>query len=94
MPYDDAFNLCLEAVKNLKRCKIQEENRRTGKITAMRWPKIPNWRYVDLITVKLRRMDENRTSVRISSRPMFYRGNNIDFGSNLEIYLAEFIKVK
>ncbi len=50
----------------------------------MRWPKIPNWRYVDLITVELRRIDENRTSVKISSRPMFYRATDIDFGSNLE----------
>ncbi len=84
MPYDDAFNLCLEVVKTLKRCKIQEENRRTGKITAMRRPKIPSWRYVDLITVELRRIDENKTSVKISSRPMYYRALDIDFGSNLE----------
>ncbi len=86
MPYDEAFDLCIKAVKSLK-CKIREENRNLGKIIAIKPTKVPlDWIFnQDLITIELRRLD-GRTKIRISSQlyphpPTEYY---VDYGSNLE----------
>jgi len=88
IPYDKAFELCISSVKSLKKVKIKELNRHLGKIVAIKPSKIPlDWVYNrDIITIELRRIDDSRTSVRISSKPFpdppseYY----IDYGSNLE----------
>lgn len=55
MPYDEAFDLCIKAVKSLK-CKIREENRNLGKmldgrtkirISSQLYPHPPTEYYVD-----------------------------------------------
>ncbi len=86
IPYDRAFDLCVNAVKSLKNCKIQELS--SEKIVAVKPTKVPlDWIYNrDIITIELLRVDDNRTNVKISSRlfpdpPSKYYA---DYGSNLE----------
>lgn len=87
VPYDEAFDLCLKAVKSLK-CKIRETNRNLGRIVAIKPTKVPlDWVFnQDLITIELRRIDDKRTGIKISSQlyphpPTEYY---VDYGSNLE----------
>jgi hypothetical protein len=83
LSYDDAFDRCIEALKTLKSCEIQE-NRHSGKIIAKKPPKIPFLcKYPDLITIELYRVGDNRTKVKVSSRPFFHHVY-VDYGSNLE----------
>ena len=88
IPYDKAFDICVDAVKSLKKCKIWELNRNLGRIVAIKPSKVPlDWTYNrDLITIELRRINDNKTNVKISSRifpepPSKYY---VDYGSNLE----------
>ena len=83
LPYDDAFDRCIEALKSLKSCEIQE-NRHSGKIVAKKPSNIPLlYKYPDLITIELYRVGDSRTKVKISSRPFFHHVS-VDYGSNLE----------
>ena len=88
IPYDKAFDLCVSAVKSLKKCEIRELNHPLGKIVAIKPSKVPlDWVYnQDLITIELRRINDSRTNVKILSRifpepPSEYY---VDYGSNLE----------
>lgn len=86
IPYDKAFDLCLEAVKSFKRVEIKEMNKHLGRIVALKQTKIPLDWHRDIITIKLIHVDNNRTHIRISSKPFpdppseYY----VDYGSNLE----------
>ncbi len=86
IPYDEAFDLCLKAVKSLK-CRIREANRNLGKIMAIKLTKVPlDWLFnQDLITVELQKLD-GRTRIKISSQLYPYPATEyyIDYGSNLE----------
>ncbi len=86
IPYDEAFDLCLKAVKSLK-CNIREANRNLGKIMAIKPTKVPlDWLFnQDLITVELQKLD-GRTRIKISSQLYPYPTTEyyIDYGSNLE----------
>ena len=88
VPYDKAFDLCINAVKSLKKCEIQESNRHLGRIVAIKPSKVPlDWIYNrDLITIELRRIDDGKTNVKISSRlfPQPPSEYYVDYGSNLE----------
>jgi len=88
VPYDKAFDLCINAVKSLKKCEIRESNRHLGRIVAIKPSKVPlDWIYNrDLITIELRRIDDSRTNVKISSRlfPQPPSEYYVDYGSNLE----------
>lgn len=86
--YDEAFDLCVNAVKSLKRCKIKEANRNLGKIVAVKPTKVwLDWLFnQDLITIELSKIDSGKTGVKISSRlypdpPTEYY---VDYGSNFE----------
>ena len=87
IPYDEAFDLCLEAVKSLK-CKITEANRNFGKIVGIKPTKIPlDWVFnQDLITIELRRTDDERIGIKISSQLYPHPPGEyyVDYGSNLE----------
>ncbi|WP_457548742.1 hypothetical protein [Archaeoglobus sp.] len=83
MPYEDAFELCLRIVKSLNRCRVREMNKERGRITAVRYSKFLSWRYCTQITIDLKRINENETLIKISSKPR-YNAYNFDFGENLE----------
>ncbi len=88
VPYDRAFDLCMDAVRSLDKCEIRKSDRRLGRIVAVKPTKVPlDWIYNrDLITVELHKIDDGRTSVKVSSRifPDPPSGHYVDYGSNLE----------
>ncbi len=84
IPYEKAFELCLDVVKSLSRCKVQEVNKAIGRITAIRLSKFLSWRHTNQITIDLKRINENETLVKISSKKMYQCLSNVDFGENLE----------
>ncbi len=98
IPYDKAFDICVEAVKSLN-CKVKEENRCVGKIVGIKPTKVPlDWLFnQDLITIKLRKVGET-TEVDVTSQlypytPIKYY---VDYGSDFENVekILKFIKNK
>ena len=81
LPYDKAFNLCIESLSLIKKCKIQKENRSQGKIIAKAGMTWKTWG--DVISFDMRKIDNNRTQVTVSSRPIV-RTTLVDCGKNLE----------
>ena len=86
IPYDEAFDLCLKAVKSLK-CKVREADRNLGKIVAIKPTKVPlDWVFnQELITIELQKLN-SRTGIKISSQLYPYPPTEyyVDYGSNLE----------
>ena len=80
-PYDKAFNLCIESLSLIKKCKIQKENRSQGKIIAKAGMTWKTWG--DVISFDMRKIDNNRTQVTVSSRPIV-RTTLVDCGKNLK----------
>jgi hypothetical protein len=81
LPYDEAFDLCIESLRSIRKCRIQEEDRLRGKIVARTGITWKTWG--DVITFELRRIEGNRTLVTVSSRPVV-RTTLVDYGKNLE----------
>ena len=81
LPYDKAFNLCIESISSIKKCKIQTEDCFHGKIVAKAGSTWKTWG--DVISFKARKIDNGRTQVVVSSRPAM-RTTLVDCGKNLE----------
>jgi hypothetical protein len=81
LPYDDAFDLAIGSTKIICNCKVQINDRPTGKIIA----KVgSNWKtWGDEITLLVHRLDEERSVIKIQSRPILST-QFIDYGKNLE----------
>ncbi len=81
LPYNEAFSLCLESLKTIKKCEIEAEVLSEGKITARAGL---NWKtWGDIISLKLKKINNDNTDVWISSRP-YARTTLLDFGKNLQ----------
>lgn len=81
IPYNVAFEFCLEALDSIKKYKIKKKNKSRGSIyvkTGMTWK---TWG--DNILFKLFKINEKSTRVEISSKPTV-RTTLIDYGKNLD----------
>ena len=81
LPYDKAFNLCIQSLSSIKNCKIQTEDHVHGKIlckAGMTWKT-----FGDIIAFDVSKDANNRISIEVSSRPAV-RTTLIDYGKNLE----------
>ncbi len=81
LPYDQAFDLCLSSVRAVRKGKIRGKDRSLGRIEATAGMTWTSWG--EVISFDLRRMDENRTRVEVTSRPVL-RTTLVDLGKNLE----------
>jgi len=81
LPYDKAFDLCIESLDLIKRCKIRKEDRSQSKIDARAGITWKTWG--DTISFDVRKIDNDRTQVEVSSRPSV-RTTLVDYGKNLE----------
>ena len=79
--YDKVFDLCIESLNLIKRCKIRKENRPQGKIDARAGITWKTWG--DVILFDVRKIDIDRTQIIVSSRPAV-RTTLVDYGKNLE----------
>lgn len=78
VPYEKAFNLCLEASEVLHRVKIENYDYAEGIIQAKTGV---NWdTFGDLISFKLIASDDNYTDIEITSKPKVYQ--LLDYGKN------------
>lgn len=76
-----AFQLCVEAVSQIKRSKIIKEDRLNGIIYAKGGV---TWKtFGDHIEFNLVKIDDNRTEVEFSSSPAI-RSTLVDYGKNLQ----------
>lgn len=91
LPYDDVFNICIESLSSIKKFKIQKEDRSQGKIVARTSVSWKTWG--DVISFDVCRIDNNRTQVIVSSKPVV-RITLVDYGKNLENVerIVEFLK--
>jgi hypothetical protein len=81
IPFDQAFDLCIESLDCINRCNIMEKDRHQGKIAAKTGI---NWKtWGDTISFRLSRLNDDTTRVIVSSRPTA-RTTLVDFGKNLE----------
>ena len=81
LPYDKAFELCVESLSTIKRCTIRNEERAQGKILARAGI---NWKtWGDVLSFELRDRGDEGTQIEISSRPAI-RVTFVDFGKNLD----------
>src|SRR4030042_3387264 len=81
VPYDEAFDLCIESLNVVKRSKIQKENRSQGKIVARTGMTWRTWG--DVISFAIRNPGNDGIQIEVSSRPAL-RWTLIDYGKNLE----------
>jgi hypothetical protein len=80
LPYDKVFDLCIESLRLIRKCKIVEENRSQGKIIARTGTTWKSWG--EVITFDIRKMNDV-IQVKVSSRPAV-RTTLVDYGKNLE----------
>ena len=78
--YDKVFDLCIESLRLIRKCRIVEENRSQGKIIARTGITWKSWG--EIITFDIRKMNDV-IQVEISSRPVV-RTTLVDYGKNLE----------
>jgi hypothetical protein len=81
LPYDVTFNTCINSLSSIEKCRIQSKDRSQGKIiakTSMTWKTSG-----DVISFKLGRIDNEKTQVEVSSRPIV-RTILVDYGKNLK----------
>ena len=81
VPYDKAFDLCIESLSLIKKCNIQNKDRSQGKIVAKAGKTWKTWG--DVISFDVRRAGNDETQVEVSSRPAV-RTTLVDYGKNLE----------
>jgi hypothetical protein len=81
LPFENAFDLCIESLSQIRGCRVQEQDRSRGKIIA----KSPvNWKtWGDTISFNLAGTGNEKTDVMISSRPTSW-STIVDYGKNLE----------
>jgi hypothetical protein len=78
--YDKAFDLCMKSLRLIGRCRIQNEDRYEGKITAK---SSINWKtWGDTITFEITGISNEKTALKVSSRPTS-RSTLVDYGKNL-----------
>lgn len=81
LPYDKAFDLCVESVGTIRRCTVRKEEREAGKISARAGI---NWKtWADTISFEVRNLGNGGIQVEVSSRPTI-RMTVVDFGKNLD----------
>ena len=71
------LDLCIESLNLIKRSKIQNEDRTHGKIAARVSITWKTWG--DVISFDVRRIDDDRTQIEVSSRPVV-RTTLFDYG--------------
>jgi hypothetical protein len=81
LPYDEAFDLCIESLSLIKKCKIHNEDRVQGKIVAKAGMTWKTWR--DVISFEVRKIGNDGIQIEVSSRPAL-RTTVVDYGKNLE----------
>ncbi len=81
LPYDKAFDLCIESLSLIKKCKIQNENRSQGKIVTKAGMTWKTWG--DVISFEICKTGNDGIQVEVSSRPAL-RTTLVDYGKNLE----------
>jgi hypothetical protein len=81
LPYPRAFDLCIQSLSLMKRCRILEHDRSKGKITAKTGL---NWKtWGDTITFNIKKTGKEHLKISVSSRPTA-RTTLVDYGKNLE----------
>lgn len=91
LPYDKAYDHCMKSLSLIKNCTVQNENSSEGKIIAKTGL---NWKtWGDTITFDVKRINNNRSRVTVSSRPTA-KTTIVDYGKNLEnvIKIASYLK--
>ena len=81
LAFDKVYELCLQSIHIIRRCRIKMEDRIKGRIdarTGKGWSKSPC-----VISYRLHKIDNKRTHIEITSRP-FIPTTIIDLGSSLE----------
>ena len=86
LPYDKAFDLCIESLSDFK---MPERDRFQGKIVAKTG--MGAWTWGEIASFNVRKIDDNRTLVEVSSRPamstwpIIRHMAVVDYGRNLKI---------
>jgi hypothetical protein len=90
LPYDETFDLCLEAVL-IRSGHVQQQDQEKGRIEAKT---IIKQSWGELITFNIKRIDDKLTTVEVSSQPL--RRMLTDRGINLENVetIVAFLKLK
>lgn len=81
LPYDQAFDLCLQSLENVRKSRLVEEDRVNGKIVVKVGLNWATWG--DKIIYSISKMDDNQTEVNIVSYPIV-KTTLIDYGKNAE----------
>lgn len=81
LPFDQAFDLCIESLGEIKRGKVRSQERSAGKIVAKTGMTWKTWG--DTITFDLRKTGDDSVQIEVSSRPAL-RMTMYDYGKNLE----------
>lgn len=81
LPYDKVYDLCIKSLGLIKKCTPQNENPLEGRIVAKTGI---NWKtWGDTITFDVKRISNNQTRVKVSSRPTA-KTTIVDYGKNLD----------
>ena len=81
LPYDRTFDLCIESLNLISKCRVQEEDRSQGKIIAR---SSVNWKtWGDTISFVITAISDEKTAVKVASRPTA-SSTIVDYGKNLE----------
>lgn len=81
LPFERAFDLCLESLGLISRCSVMEKDRSRGKIMAR---SSVNWKtWGDTISFEIACTGSEETDVRVSSRPTSW-STIVDYGKNLD----------
>jgi len=81
LPFERAFDLCIESLGLIRRCRVREQDRSRGKIIAT---SSVNWKtWGDTMTFDISGTGNEETDVRVSSRPTSW-STIVDYGKNLE----------
>lgn len=81
LSFERVFDLCVESLKLIHKCKIEKEDRSQGTIDARAGM---TWRtFGDRISFRVFKIDDSRTEVEVSSRPVV-KSTLVDYGKNLE----------
>ena len=81
LPYEKTFDLCIKSLTSLNNCKITTREPSLGEITAKT---SINWKtWGDTIIFKLKQIDNQSTTLILSSRPTA-RTTIVDYGKNLD----------
>jgi hypothetical protein len=81
LSFERVFDLCVESLRLIPKCKIEEENRFQGIINAHAGMTWKTWG--DRISFRISKIDGSKTEVEVSSRPIV-KTTLVDYGKNLE----------